>query len=235
MRQRNRFGFPALVLSIIALFAALGGTVYAAKTVKKIDGKLIKVKSIPGNRIKPRSITAKQLSLGVLLTAGSQQITGAQIKESTLGEVPNAAHATTADTARSATDALTALAAVNAITAEKINGYSAGCLPGTLPFAGACWQSSPNSPATNAVDAAIACALKNGTLPSALELSAFAQLAGLTLDAEGEWASDIVTFTTVDVFSAAIVLPSGSIDDALFNKSGVSETKKYRCVIPLVK
>lgn len=69
---------PALVISLIALFAALGGTVYAAS---KINGRTIKVKSIPGNRLK------------------SNTVTGKQVKESTLGRVPEARSAETSTNA----------------------------------------------------------------------------------------------------------------------------------------
>ena len=48
MSKRFSRPSPALVISIIALFVALGGTVYAAS---KINGKTIKVKSLPGNRL----------------------------------------------------------------------------------------------------------------------------------------------------------------------------------------
>jgi hypothetical protein len=64
---------PALLIAVIALFVALGGTVYAGS---KISGKSIKKGSEPGNRIKRDTIT------------------GRQVKESSLGEVPKAANAT---------------------------------------------------------------------------------------------------------------------------------------------
>jgi hypothetical protein len=227
MRQRDRFGSPALVIAIIALFIALGGTVYAAK---QIDGKTIKVKSIPGNRLKPRTVTAKQLSLGVLLSAGKPgPITGAQINESSLGQVPSALHANTADTARSATDALTALNAVNAVTAEKINGHSAGCFPGTIPFAGACWESSPSAFPESAPAAAIKCTLKKGTLPGALELAAFAQASTVKLDAGDEWTSDVTNISGLNAYAVTTVSAAGGIDS-----KGSATSLKYRCVIPLV-
>lgn len=39
---------PALIVAGLALVAAMGGTVYAAG---KINGRTIKVKSVPGNRL----------------------------------------------------------------------------------------------------------------------------------------------------------------------------------------
>lgn len=74
------------VIACIALFVALGGSVYAAG---KINGKEIKAKSIPGNRIKPKTLTAKQVKprslTGAQIKAGS--LTGTQVVGSTLSGV----------------------------------------------------------------------------------------------------------------------------------------------------
>jgi hypothetical protein len=56
---------PSLAISVLALFVALGGTVYAAS---KISGKSIKPNSIPANRLKKHSITGKQVNLKKLGT-----------------------------------------------------------------------------------------------------------------------------------------------------------------------
>src|SRR6187551_467664 len=200
MGQGIRRHSPALVISVIALFVALGGSVYAAKKAK-IDGKAIRAKSIPGNRVKPHSIAANRLKPGVLRSTGAaSQLTGADINELTLGQVPSAAHADTADRAQSAIDAQTALNAVNAIDAKTINGHSVGCLAGTQPFAGGCWESSPNSP-VNAPTAARKCAARNGTLPEALQLAAFAEEPGVNLDPGDEWSGDIPVVSGSDVYA----------------------------------
>lgn len=56
-------------IALLALFIALGGSVYAASN--KIDGAQIKAKSLPGNRIKPNTVTATQIKKG---TIGEAQI-----------------------------------------------------------------------------------------------------------------------------------------------------------------
>ncbi len=61
------------VIALIALFVALGGTVYAAN---KINGKQIKAKSIPGNRIKPGSLTGAQVKAGSLT---GKQVVGSSL------------------------------------------------------------------------------------------------------------------------------------------------------------
>lgn len=219
---------PALATSLIALFVAMGGSVYAAKKAK-INGNAIRAKSIPGNRLKPRSIAANRLKPGVLTGLGARvPLTGADINELTLGQVPSATHADSADTAQSAVDALTALNAVNAVDAQTVNGYSAGCMPGTEPFAGACWEASASS-AVNAPTAARKCAARGGTLPEALQLAAFAEEPGIDLDPGDEWSGDIPVFTGLDTYSVATVS-----DDSEINSSLSTNTRAYRCVMPLL-
>ncbi len=163
MREGMRLPSPALVVSVLALFVALGGTVYAAKKAK-IDGRAVKVKSLPGNRIKVGSVAANRLKPGTLSAALAQSgpITGAEIDELSLGQVPEAAHAETADNALNAVQAQTAVNAVNAINAQTVNGHGVGCLPGTQEFAGACWQSSASETAVSAPAAANSCAVQGG-------------------------------------------------------------------------
>lgn len=228
MRQGIWRSSPALVVSVIALFVALGGSVYAAKKAK-IDGKAIRAKSIPGNRLKPRSIAANRLKPGVLRGAAiAAPLTGADINELTLGQVPSATHADFADTAQSAVDAQTALNAVNAVDAKTVNGHSVGCLPGTRPFAGACWESSPSS-AVNAPTAARKCAARGGTLPEALQLAAFAEEPGVNLDSGNEWSSDITNVSGLDVYGVVTVSASSGVNSSLS-----TNTRAYRCVIPLL-
>jgi hypothetical protein len=76
---------PALVISLIALFVALGGTGYAAV---KINGKNIKNKTIAGKKLKNKTITGGKVK--------SNTLTGTQINESKLGAVPSAVNATNA-------------------------------------------------------------------------------------------------------------------------------------------
>jgi len=229
---------PALAIAAVALFAALGGSVYAAKRgkvdgrtlkVKSLPGNRLKLRSVPGNRLKRRSIPAAALQPGALADALSRPLTGADINELTLGQVPSATHAESADFAQSAADAQTALNAVNAIDAQKVNGHSAGCQPGTRLFAGACWQASPSSAAVTAPQAAIECAKEGGELPGALELVAFAAQPDIALHAGGEWSNDIPVYSGLDIYGVITVLQSGQV------KSLVStESRHYHCVIPLV-
>ena len=225
MSRRLRRQAPALVVAGIALLAALGGTVYAAA---RIDGHSIKAKSLPGNRLALGSVPGNRLKPGAI--AGSRiapgSITGTQIDTATLGQVPTAVHADTADSAR---DADTALNAVNAVNATTVNGRSAGCGAGTRAFAGACWQTAYGEAAVAAPAAAVSCANQGGELPSPLALAAFALQPGIAVAAGEEWTGDISVISGVDLYSVVTVTASRAI-----NTKPSSETRKYRCVIPLV-
>jgi hypothetical protein len=221
---RGLWRVPVLVVAGVALAVALGGTVYAAG---KINGRTIKVKSLPGNRLAVGSVPGNRLKPGAIkgsaLAPGS--ITGIQIDASTLGQVPSAIHA---DVAESARDAETALNAANAENARTVNGYEAGCKSGTRAFAGACWQQAASQTALTAPAAATACAVQGGELPEALTLAAFSQQPGVTLEGE-EWSNDIPSFTTLNSYSVTTVNPSGEVGMAVS-----TATRKFRCVLPLV-
>lgn len=234
MRQGVWRSSPALAIAALALFAALGGGVYAAGKTKRhrIDGRAIRAKSIPGNRLKPRSIPANRLKRNVLrgiARTDAAPLTGVDINELTLGQVPSAAHADSADSAQSAVDAQTALNAVNAVDARTVNGHSVGCLPGTRQFGGACWDNAPGV-AVNAPTAARKCAARGGGLPGALALAAFAEEPDVDLESGDEWTSDLATFTYPETYSVATVT-----DDSTIDSSPSTNTNAYRCVVPLVR
>ncbi len=74
------------VIACIALFVALGGSVYAAN---KINGKQIRKSSLPGNRLKPKTVTARRIKPNTL--TGRQikpkSLTGTEIDQTTLTDV----------------------------------------------------------------------------------------------------------------------------------------------------
>jgi len=249
MGQALRRQSPALAVALLALFVALGGSVYAAKRAR-INGRAIRAKSIPGNRLKPRSVAANRLrphsltakllkphSIGASLLApgtipeiaADAPLNGSDINELSLGQVPSAAHADSADTAQSAVDAQTALNAVSAVDAQTVNGHGVGCMPGAQPFAGACWESTAGA-AVNAPTAARKCAGRGGELPGALALAAFAEEPGVSLDSEDEWSSDIPVISGEGVYAVTTVSDAGVVFRDLS-----TETHPFRCVIPLLQ
>lgn len=189
---------PAMAISLIALFAALGGGAYAASG--KIDGKSIMMKSIPGNRLKPNTVTGKQ------------------VKESTLAQVPKAEEAKTAGSA------VTALDAVNA---EKIIGRTIGCPDGTQLFLGSCWENATRA-ATTAAVANETCGFAGGALPGAFELTLFSRR--VPLAGTEEWTDEINTVTAEDTYTVVTVSKAGAI-----NFDASTDSKEYRCVLPLLR
>jgi len=119
-RIRSHWPSPAMVVAVIALIAALGGSavadqaVDAAQRVLKINGKQIKKRTIAGNRLKRNTLT------------------GTQIRESRLGKVPAAARA---DSATNATNATTAQNAATATNALNLAGAPAGAFQQRIRWA----------------------------------------------------------------------------------------------------
>jgi hypothetical protein len=98
---------PALVIALVALFAALGGSAYAAT---KIGTKQIKNGAITASKLKKEAVTAAKIKNGA--------ISGAKLDLAQLGTVPSANHASTADTAGKANEATKAGEATKALEAE---------------------------------------------------------------------------------------------------------------------
>lgn len=186
-RSRWRTPSPALVVACLALFVALGGTVLAAT---KIDGRTIKVKSLPGNRLALASLPGNRLKPGTVpgdrLTPNS--VKGDKIDAATLGQVPSATHATSAETARHAE---TATAANHATDASTINGRAVGCGEGKREFAGACWDVQLHTRQLTMVEAAAQCGEEGGELGDPASVLAFNALPGVASDIGGELTSSL--------------------------------------------
>lgn len=215
---------PALLIACLALFVALGGTVLAAT---KIDGRTIRVKSLPGNRIRPGSLPGNRLQAGTIpgsrLAPGS--VKAEQIDVGSLGPVPSATHADSADTARRAQ---TAIAADHATDATTINGRAVGCRAGTRQFAGACWELVPSESAVTAPEATAACADAGGELPQGLALRQFKTLPGVQMALGGEWLNQ-VWVTSETAYGVYVQTSEGG-----FIIRNPSEPHSFRCVTPLV-
>ena len=126
-----------MAIATVALFAALGGSVYAAT---RIDGHKLKVKSLPGNPLVPRSLPANRLRPGTIPGAGWRRLDH-RLPGRRRDPGPGAGGdpARSADAARRADSALVA---VSADEARRLNGHSAACAAGSREFAGACWETA---------------------------------------------------------------------------------------------
>ena len=99
MKQIRKRITYANVMSSIAVFLVLGGA--SAYAAKKIGSNEIKGNSITTGKLKKNAVTASKIKKNSITTAKIKNgaVTGAKVNVSTLGTVPNATHATTADTA----------------------------------------------------------------------------------------------------------------------------------------
>jgi hypothetical protein len=101
-RLRLSLPSPALVISIIALIVAMGGTGYAALKLPKnsVGTKQLKKNAVTGSKVKNSSLTGSDIKNGSL--------SGSDLKLSSLGTVPSATNATNAANATSAAHAAAA-------------------------------------------------------------------------------------------------------------------------------
>ncbi len=93
---RLRRPSPALAVSVVALFVALGGTAYAGFTVPKnsVGTKQLKNNAVTTRKLANRAVTGAKIA--------NNTITGAKLNLSRLGTVPSANHANSADNATNA-------------------------------------------------------------------------------------------------------------------------------------
>jgi hypothetical protein len=127
------------VVACIALFVALGGSVYAAG---KISGTQLKSGSVPGNRIKSKSLTGNQIKPGSL--------TGTQIKAGSLGATQINQSTLTGVSASNIASVQYAVATVP-LSESSPNGSpgTASCPPGTYVIGGGASVSSEAFGAVN--------------------------------------------------------------------------------------
>jgi hypothetical protein len=144
---------PAMIVAIIALFAALSGSAYAALGKNTVGSKQLKAKAVTTGKIANNAINAAKVAQGSL--------TGADINVSALGTVPSATSAASAG------------------NSNTVGGHAASCPGGTVLIRGVCFDSSSNAAVTGVKTAADACAAKGGYLPSPMALYSIRQVANL--------------------------------------------------------
>jgi hypothetical protein len=94
----------AMVVALIALFVAMGGTTYAVKRLPKrsVGAAQLKKDAVRTKNIKARNVTRSRIAKKAINSdlVGTDALVGKNILESSLGQVPSAKdadHATTAD------------------------------------------------------------------------------------------------------------------------------------------
>lgn len=120
----SRLPSPAMVVALLALVVALGGSAYAAS---KIGTKDIRRGAVTAAKLRPGAVTGVKIRSGAV---GARQIaadavTGEKVLEASLAEVPRADLATRALQAQLAEKAGTAQKAMVAETASEFDRYFA--------------------------------------------------------------------------------------------------------------
>jgi len=101
---------PSLLISMVALFVALGGVSYAAATISSAQVKNNTIRSVDVRNGDLRGKDLKKDTIG-----------GSRVLESSLGQVPSAANADNATKAQSADTATSAQSAANADTLDGVD------------------------------------------------------------------------------------------------------------------
>jgi hypothetical protein len=144
---------PAMIVAIIALFAALTGTAFAALGKNSVGSRQLKSKAVTTGKIANNAITSVKVAKGAL--------TGEDININALGTVPSATSAASAG------------------NSNTVNGHFASCPGGTTLIRGVCFDAAPNGAVANLKAAADACAAKGGFLPSVMALYSTRQVLNL--------------------------------------------------------
>ena len=114
----------AHVIALAALFVALGGSAFAAATVGTSD---IKDGAVTRDKLHDNAVNGSKVA--------ENSLAGRDIDEKTLGQVPNAGHALTADRATVAESAATANNVMSAVVGKGAQGCT--LLRSTQPGTGA--------------------------------------------------------------------------------------------------
>lgn len=113
------------VIACLALFVALGGSVYAAN---KISGKQIKPNSLPGNRLKPKTVPANRIK--------PKSLTGKQVKANSLGGAQIDEKTLTGVSAAALADVQYQAATGPLATGGRPTTITANCPPGAYAIGG---------------------------------------------------------------------------------------------------
>jgi hypothetical protein len=91
MKVMSRFGrpSPAMVVALLALFLAMGGTTYA---VKRVGTRQLANKAVTSAKIRNNAVTGRKIKNGSIDSSKvkADSLTGANINEGTLTTVPSA-------------------------------------------------------------------------------------------------------------------------------------------------
>jgi hypothetical protein len=207
MQASSRRPSPALIVSIIALIAALAGTSYAAVNQlpkNSVGTKQLKSKSVTTGKIANNAVT------GVKVAANT--LTGADVNLSQLGTVPSASNA------QSGNDANT------------VGGHAAACPGGSTLIRGVCYDLALNAPVAGVKAAATACQAKGGYLPTPMQLFSIRDVVNLGSGVAPDYAVSDQYYADNTNYKTITVDGSGKMEEL-----GITSPTKYICAYELVR
>lgn len=206
-RKRALMPSPAVVVAVIALIVALGGTALASGLGKNSVGtKQLKAKAVTGPKIANNAVNGTKVANGSL--------TGSDINLSQLGTVPNASSSTEAG------------------NANTVAGHAAACPGGTVLIRGVCFDSSAGPKVATVELASDACTAKGGYLPDPLELSSTSGVLDLgngSGENQREFTDTYYGNTSGSAYSTIFVSQT-ELKEGAFNTGG-----RVICAYPLVR
>jgi hypothetical protein len=206
-KKRAWMPSPAVVIAVIALIVALGGTALAAGLGKNsVGSRQLKAKAVTGAKIANNAVNGTKVANGSL--------SGSDINLNALGTVPNASASTEAG------------------NANTVAGHAAACPGGTLLIRGVCFDASASGPVEKVEIASERCTDKGGYLPDPLELSSTAGVLDLgngTGEGQREFTDTYYGNTSGSAYSTIFVSQT-ELKEGAFNTGG-----RYICAYPLVR
>jgi hypothetical protein len=204
----------ATVVAYLALFVALGGTALAATSLpaNSVGTRQLRDSAVSTSKLRNQAVTGSKVA--------NNSLTGTQIKASTLGTVPNAAHAVNADR----------------LAGSPGSSYRDHCPKGLdlAPGTNLCFEVTPRTPADWAT-ALATCAL------AGLHLPAPGELAQVFNDSDAvqnyQWTSDISDGGSGTGPYATVAMGENAMRQVILenlpgatNQRANLQTVPYRCV-----
>jgi hypothetical protein len=213
-RVKSRLTY-ANAMATIAVFVALGGTSYAAMKLP--------ANSVGSDQLKDTSVGAAKLKGGAVTSPkiAKEAVNGSKIALSTLGTVPSAQFAASANDAKTL-GGLSNLQIINQAKSEAVGGSKLKCPSGTTASGGACFSGIHQ--AAIWFEAAKICAAENMTLPSPPQLYAFGK-ANNPGGSGPEWTDNALS-PDVTLTITANISGEGAGERQIFENPGVP----YHCV-----
>lgn len=205
---------PSMIVALLALFVAMGGTTYAAINLpaNSVGTKQLKNAAVSNSKLKNGAVGTNKLA-DRAVTRTKLNVTGLTVPDAiragsatTAANAANADHATNANHAAVADNATHADSATGAVTADNANAlggqsadsYRDRCPSGTVAVTGLCFETAEQAASVWAGALRI-CAQEGRRLPTAGELQAYGYQYGTP---DQEWAGGVY-FASVDAAGPA--------------------------------